>query len=188
VTTEPAYADLVELCELDDVRVYEFACRNESGFEVPRGRKKDPSTATGAPAEVDEVAADEDQRWDIRIKIGTRVLECRTRVTVTFSGCSYLVDAAAIYKIRSSRTERFSKLPRKLVMDFVEAHALSTIFPYVRTEVHQGAEKVRGDRAVFRTLSLDDVHEALASATSDSGREVEQAATPARQLEQPDMS
>ena len=156
--SEDTGTDLRDFYELDDVRLYEVACRTDIGF------KEDEATVTArtqAQKRKEEgKGEEEDQQWDISVKVSARRIECRARVFVMLRDCRYLVDAASIY--RSDTQE--GPPPQDLVVKFIEKEALPALLPFVRAEVHQGAAKIRGSRRVFKDLTLDGVLEAAASA------------------------
>ncbi len=160
--------DLSAAYELLDIRIYEVAFRTDQGFKgdevssAARARRKQRKEQGRSD--------DEDQNWDITIKVSPKRLECRARLMIVHRDCRYLVDAASIYSRREHTAE---DPPEHAVISFAESEALPTLFPYLRAEVHQAAEKVRGSRRVFSDLTMDGVRKAFDNAKSSNGQEVE---------------
>src|SRR5690349_4631548 len=134
--------DLRLIYILDDVRMYEVACRTDLGFKDDfTTAARDRRRKLRAEGKSDE----EEQRWDITIRVSPKRIECRARVVVQLRDCRYLVDGASIYLNPSAD----STPQESALVQFVEQEALPTLYPYLRAEIHQAAAKIRGSRRVF---------------------------------------
>lgn len=171
-THELQDGDLRAMYALQDVRMYEVACRTDTGFRDDKAtiasrelRKK--RRADGEPD-------GEEQRWDITISVSAKRIECRARVMVQLRECRYLVDAASIYSrsdgsTGSSGAKRTKdEPPEAALVKFIEEEALPTLYPYLRAEIHQAAVKIRGSRRVFTDLTTEGVRRALRDAQQNA--------------------
>lgn len=162
-------SDLNAVLHLDDVRIYETRYRTDLGFrdeelsistrEIRRERRD-----SGEPEQ-------EIQNWDISVTTSPRRFECRARVYVQMRECRYLVDAAVIYKASSP----VAKPGKDLIKEFIQGEALPALFPFIRAEVKQASQKIRGPRQVLNQLSAVDVSEAVEEAFSDQASQIESA-------------
>jgi hypothetical protein len=166
--------DISNLCEFDDVRIYEVGIRLDAAFEEDGDLQLiADSDSTGFEDDVDESSYNEEAHdWELHVTVQPCKVEFRARLLIRDRAARYLVDAGIRYK----GPHELNEMPQRIIFRFIETTAFPTLLPFIRSEVHQGAAKLGADHKVFRSPSSGWVREVLAKALqrNASGKHEEQ--------------